>query len=709
MNRFTSGPPNADIAIVGEAPGQKEMQYRMPFIGASGNLLDTWLSLQGIPRAHCFVTNVIGDRIAKNPTREDKDAMWKELESCKPKAILAIGNIAMEALTGITKITLWRGSVLWSNLLKCKIIPVIHPASVLRNWDFWPLCVSDVGKLKTLEYVRPKQNLICDANETEIIAFCSKFEHSALTIDVETVKDGITDGYNKLVRVGIGHSDLAISIPNRAWTVESMKAFAKLMKREDVVKIGHNISYDWMIFQYNLNLIPAFPWFDTMIAWHAFNPELPKALATVASLLTDTEYWKHEAKNNPGYYNALDIWNTDRVYEAEKLLFEKSEKYKPVYHQMMSLLEPILYMQLKGCNVNEKLRATKESGLQVKLDAIEEALHLNPYSPKQVAEYVYGDLGVKEKYNRKTGNVTTDDNALKAVYKEVPSPQIIAILACRRMRKLISTYLQAPLHEGRLKSSFNITGTETGRLSSSSSGAFGGTNMQNIPPGMRDFIIPDEGMTFVEVDLSQAEVRVVAWLSGDAHFMEFFESGADVHQEVANMIGTDRQTAKRIVHASNYQMGFMTCAKVVGCTVAEAKKHLKNYYEKFPAIKRWQDSVIKTVSSTRELTTPMGRIRTFYGRSGAGLHREAIAYLPQSTVADVLNIGWRKLYDLGYEILIQVHDSVLVQVPTPVKKATLIEIKEALEIPIYINGRTLVIPADVKVGPNWKDLEKVEL
>ncbi len=240
-------------------------------------------------------------------------------------------------------------------------------------------------------------------------------------------------------------------------------------------------------------------------------------------------------------------------------------------------------------------------------------------------------------------------------------------------------------------------------------------------------IIPDPDHILVAVDLSQAEVRVVAWESGNEEFIYFFESGKDIHQVVADEIGIERKICKNMVHGANYLVGAKTFAESIGKTVAQSKVYIARYFSRFPAIPAWQRRVIAEVRATRTLTNIFGRERTFYGRIGPDFDREAVAQGPQSTVGDLLNIGMVKLFNKGYDILIQVHDEVLMQIPlqdtitfvdysnkkeepmSMVNYNILRDIKSTMQIPMEINGRELIIPAEISIGMNWKDMKEAKL
>ena len=370
---------------------------------------------------------------------------------------------------------------------------------------------------------------------------------------------------------------------------------------------------------------------------------------------------------------------------------------KIAYEHMMSLVEPCIYMEMRGMKIDVELRTKKSHEFQSKLDRLETRLSFNPHSPKQVADHLYGELKIPKQYHRKTKKLTTNDEALEKIYASNPIPAIKAIIACRHMKKMKSTYFEIPLHKGRMLPSLNITGTETGRLAS---------DLHSFPKAYADIVIADDGYVLVEPDLSQAEARVVAWLTGEEAIKSFFQKpGADVHTEVAITIGSVRDIGKRLVHAGNYLIGSTGFAAVAKCPVYEARRHLSAYYHKFPSIPRWHEKVIKQIKSTRTMTTALGRKRVFYGRFGNDLWREAIAYEPQSIVGDTLNKGLRRLYDLGFDILFQKHDAVLLQVKEPLTQLLVDIIKGALSIKIIINGQELIIPVEIASGKNWKKSE----
>jgi DNA polymerase-1 len=286
------------------------------------------------------------------------------------------------------------------------------------------------------------------------------------------------------------------------------------------------------------------------------------------------------------------------------------------------------------------------------------------------------------------------------------------ILQYRQVRKLLSTFVDIPLSpSGCIHSEYVISGTVTGRLSSRTPLTGFGTNLQNIPPQARELIVPRPGMCFVKGDLSQAENRVVAWLT-DGIMKKAFQRGDDVHSLAAAMLfggrmqdypkgSHERNVAKTCVHAANYGSGPGQVAALLHCPQAEARKLLEKYHESFPEVRRWQERIRSSLAKNRTLVTPLGRKRQFLGRWGDELFRSAYAFIPQSTVADYLNLGllrlWLKLFPLNAWPVLQVHDEVVVECPVGQEQQVEQIMRDCLEIPIVVGSDILVIPLETKV------------
>lgn len=746
------GPSNARIALVGEAPGRQEVLAGVPFVGASGRLLDRLLAKAGIRRSDCYITNVVKIRPPNNDFTvfyEDKlrrkprpelirwwDALAEELRSVRPNVIVALGA---EALRGVTRdvtrsIGDWRGSIIATPLGKC--VPTYHPAMVLRQYSWSPIVLFDLKRAAaeslTPELSLPKRELLVGRTLSEIRDF---IEHARSTgriaFDVETIRRG--DPPRTLADcVGIAVSpELAMCIPichpdgTPFWTLadeaEVWRMLGSLFADPNVQKIAQNGQYDILILRRHGVRVVNF-WLDTMNLANTVYPEFPKGLDFLASIFTREPYWKHTITTDRWRYNATDAAVT---YEVALKLLEDAREFgvERFYFEHVHPLIPIyIEVQERGVRIDQAKLAEACEALRKEIDELQRRLNelvgheLNVHSPKQMRDFLYRELRLRPKY-AKSGGMTANEEAIKALQRESPHPALGLILELREKKKLLSTYLEAPCDaDGRMRSTYNVAGTETGRLASRESVDGTGTNLQNVPHGIaRQVFVPDPGNVFVGADLSQAEARVVAWLAKDEFMIRVFTEGRDIHKENAARIfrkpieeitPDERYLAKRLVHAANYGLGPRKFAQIAEVPERMAKELLAAYFRAFPRIQEWHRSIEQQIRKTRTLSNPFGRKRRFHDRIGPDLYREAYAYIPQSTVADQLHRAtraiWARLPE-GARIALQVHDSIVIEcAPHQVEEVKAI-LKEELERPIdFGNGMPpLVIPAEIKVGDNW--------
>jgi DNA polymerase-1 len=336
-----------------------------------------------------------------------------------------------------------------------------------------------------------------------------------------------------------------------------------------------------------------------------------------------------------------------------------------------------------------------------------------------------------EGLRKTTHGFSTAVDVLESLQDE--HPIIEKIMAWRELSKLQSTYVDA-LPElvnpdtGRVHTSFNQTGTSTGRLSSSN------PNLQNIPIRTeegrrvrRAFVAP-EGHVLLAVDYSQVELRILAHYSQDAALMAAFREGQDIHRATAAAVHhiapedvtyEQRRFAKAVNFGLMYGMGAFRLARDSDLTLAEAEEFITRYFERFPGVRTYLDQSRELAAEQGYLETLLGRRRYFpaldrsTGRKVSAqvrqrAEREAINMPIQGTAADIIKIAMielaRALRDGGYKarMILQVHDELVLEVPED-------EIAEVapLVIDVMQGAFTLDVPlvADANVGPNWAELE----
>jgi DNA polymerase I-like protein with 3'-5' exonuclease and polymerase domains len=360
---------------------------------------------------------------------------------------------------------------------------------------------------------------------------------------------------------------------------------------------------------------------------------------------------------------------------------------------------------------------------------------LNTGSPKQMKEFLYGTLRLPEQFAWPKGvkTLTTNREALEELENYlIARPFINCIFAIKKRSKQISVLSSEVSDDGRMRTSYNVTGTETGRWSSSKSGFDEGTNLQNITEELRGIFIADAGKKLAYIDLSQAESRVLGFLIwslfGDASYLDACESG-DLHTLVAKPIWPDlkwtgdlkldrevaeekfylhfsyRDLAKRGGHATNYYGKPRTVARHLKVRQHIIENFQAGYFSAFPGIPEYHRWVAQQLQTKQYLETPLGDGRHFFGRPGDDATlREAIAHVPQSMVGRLLNLAlWRnwKFVPKG-QLLGQVHDALITQYDEADEVEVLTKAKSLMLSPLFARNREFTIPSDIMVGWNWQ-------
>jgi len=530
----SGGPRNANVMLVGEAPGAHEAAKGVPFIGPSGEDLNRMLHEAGFLRTECFVTNVCKYR----PPGNDIDAFFldskqlrpnemiveglaelkAEIEEVQPKLIIALGKTALWGLTGKRGITKWRGSQLDYNGIP--LIPTYHPALIQYEWSWRAIAVHDLKRAKkVLEegQNKPTYNFIVRPSYVQCLDTLEQLIQRAtndsnrgpfpLAVDLET-----RSGHIACVGLAWNRTD-AICIPAMCverplgyWTAEEDLAIwlklRGLLEHPNVEVIGQNFLYDAQYFSRRWGYVPRLR-HDTMFMQHVMFAGMPKSLDFLASMYCEYYvYWKDEGKTwDPRtpeeqlwVYNCLDAVATWEI--TTKLLPAlRSANLDEQYNFQMRLWWPVLRMMLRGIGVDAKRRGVVAEELFSALQTRELALReivghdINIRSPKQMKELFYGELQQKVVKAKKTFQPTTNDAALETIAIREPllRPMTKMIREMRSIGVFISNFIKAQLDpDGRMRCSFNPAGTETYRFSSSTSAFDTGTNLQTIPEGNED-------------------------------------------------------------------------------------------------------------------------------------------------------------------------------------------------------------------------------
>ena len=443
-------------------------------------------------------------------------------------------------------------------------------------------------------------------------------------------------------------------------------------------------------------------------------------------------------------YNGLDCCLTLEIWEELQGLFNQPPE---IYSFERAMQAPALEMMLRGFRIDEGARRAGTASLRADLTALDSILQeyafavwgkpVNPRSPEQLKVFFYETMNLPQQFTYSQGKkrVSVNREALEKLEIYFHARPIIAcILAIRDTGKRLNVLETEVDPDGRMRTSYNIAGTETGRWSSSKSSTKTGTNLQSITSSLRNIFVSDPGYKLCGIDLEQAESREVGWLCGvlfnDWSYLDAAESG-DLHTLTCKLIWPDRKwpgdskgdraladqlfyrdfsyrdMSKRGGHGSNYLGTPFTMSRHLKVPTKLMVDFQHAYFSAFPAIPRYHRWTAQQLQTVQKITTSFGRQRHFFGRPNDDTTlREAVAYSPQSSTGDRLNLVvwriWKQMKNV--QLLAQLHDAVYFQYREDADEAAIIE--QALKLTqVHLShparSAGFVIPGEVKIGWNW--------
>lgn len=643
-----------------------------------------------------------------------------------------------------------------------KVIPVVHPYAVSIQGDLRGITVRDLGRARANSLdrtiIRPAWNFTIRPNFETVMSTLDTLWGKVnegptnISLDLETRAGHIAC-------CGLAWSTLdAICIPFMAvntyegsyWSLEEetfvINKLYHLLTHKNCLVDWQNGLYDAQYIHRHWHFIPNGVQ-DTMISHHTAFAGLPKSLDYQASMYCNHYlYWKDDGKTwakNVGEdqlwsYNCQDAVYTREIAEIQKKMIP-SMGLDSVHDFQQAMFYPVLTAMQRGVRIDKKARDIFAGELQEEMAQRERYLtntlghDLNPRSSTQMTKLFYTDLAQIPIMSRATkkvpAHVTCNDEALVKIGLREPllRPIIRAIQEFRSLGVFLSTFVLAPLDvDGRMRCSYNICGTETYRLASSENAFGSGTNLQNVPmggenddsdlvlPNVRKLFIPDPGYTMFDTDLSKADLRVVAWESDEGEMKAMLAEGRDPYIEAAREFHRDGSIKKNLpsgmadprykqfkafAHGTHYLQSPNGLAQRQAMTVHAATKLQAWYFGKYPKIKLWQEDFKKAVAARRYVENKFGYRRYYFEKITDDVFREAIAWVPQSTVAIYINKVWMNLYRdaPSIQILLQVHDSLVGQFPTYKSAECLALIDAAARVVVPYND-PLIIPIGVKTS-----------
>ena len=524
---------------------------------------------------------------------------------------------------------------------------------------------------------------------------------------------------------------------------KALKMLKPLLEDPSVMKVAHNMKYDWQIFA--KHGIHVHPCDDTLLISYVLDGSSHKhSMDALSDNYLEHQPIKYEEVAGKGKsqvtFDKVDIEKAlDYAAEDAEITFRLYKLLKPrliqenmvsVYENIERPLIPVIaQMELEGIKVDPSKLKSMSADFGKRIADLEGEIHkiagtpFNIGSPKQIGEILFDQMGLEGGKKTKTGQYSTDVKTLEEL--ALQGHEIVQkILDWRGLSKLKSTYTDALQEEinaetARVHTSYHMTGTSTGRLASSD------PNLQNIPirtedgRKIREAFIAEKDHILLSVDYSQVELRLAAEMAGVEALKQAFKDKVDIHTLTASQVfdvpldkvdPETRRSAKAVNFGIIYGISGWGLAKQLGCDPADASDFIKRYLARFPEIKDYMEE-------KKDEARANGYVKTLYGRKcftpninakipaqRGGSERAAINAPLQGTAADIMKIAMAKMpaalekEKLSAKMLLQVHDELIFEVPKAELEKTSQLVSEVMETAFNIMNVEISVPLEAEAG-----------
>ena len=663
---------------------------------------------------------------------QEVEALFRELEF---RTLLSRLNVVLQ-LYG--KTTSLQANQQLSMFPEAKRVAEIQP--VATGYSCQTALVKTVSDL---------QALVARLSQAEIISFDTE------TTSTDPMKADMV-GISLSVKPGEGYY---IPVGHRDATSEQLplqqvlEALRPALTDPAIPKVGHNIKYDFMMFaRYGLRVTPLA--FDTMIAEWVVHPDSRnlglKNLAWVRQdiKMTSIDELIGKGKNQismadvpvdaAAAYAAADAEVVLRLVPELRAELEASQGMTLYNDLEMPLVSVLADMEMAGVSLDTEYLSKMSNDLEKRINAIEvqvfntvgERFNINSTQQLSVALFEKLRIAPPDRTARTaSGHYSTAADVLE--FLRGKHPVVDWVLEHRELSKLKSAYVdalptQVNPYTGRVHTSYNQTGSVTGRIASSE------PNLQNIPIRtetgrlVRHAFVAAPGNLLLSVDYSQVELRIVAHMADDQAMLEAFRAGQDIHATTAaavygiplDQVNKDqRRRAKGINFGLIYGMSAFGLTRATDLTLAESENFMQAYFKQFPGVKGYLDQIRRLAADQGYVETLMGRRRYFpalKNQTNQALRnreeREAINAPIQGTAADIMKVAMLHVppalvaAGLKCRMLLQVHDELVLECPQTEIDETVKVVRRAME-----NAFELKVPlsTEARYGLNWGALTTV--
>ena len=625
-----------------------------------------------------------------------------------------------------------------------------RPSSAVGQID--PPAVEIVVKPVQANIVKDYQIVLTEAHLKDWIEKIKAAELIAVDTETTSLDYMIADlvGISVAVEPGeaayipFGHDYLGV--PEQLSRELVLAAVKPLLEDPGIKKVGQNLKYDMSIFAQHGIALQGIE-FDTMLESYVLDSvatrhdmdslaekylgEQTIKFADVAGKGAGQLTFNQIALEIAGPYAAEDADITLRLHQVLWPQVSAHTSLGKVFTDIELPLVPVLSrIERTGALVDDTLLFQQSQELALRLAELErEAWDLagqefNLASPKQLGDILFTKLEIPILKKTAKGAPSTKEEVLQELALDYPLPKVL--IEHRGLAKLKSTYTdKLPVMINRttkrIHTSYNQSGTATGRLSSSD------PNLQNIPVRnaegrrVRQAFIPAEGSKMVAADYSQIELRIMAHLSEDPSLLAAFAAGQDIHRATAAEVFSthpeqvtidQRRSAKAINFGLIYGMSAFGLAKQLNIGRKQAAEYIDTYFDRYPGVLNYMNSVRSSAAEAGYVETYFGRrlylpeINSRNGMRRQAAERTAINAPMQGTAADIIKLAmisvddWLQNSDLRSVMIMQVHDELVLEVPEDELQVVSEGLMQRME-----SAATLKVPllVDVGVGNNWDE------
>ena len=624
---------------------------------------------------------------------------------------------------------------------KPKVLELFKELNFNRYIDRFSLRGSENTNIKKEEKETYKK---VNKSEKEIIELIKR--QKEMCFFVSTKKD---ENEEKIIKEKIDGISIYDGTSNEVAYIdinENIQNFKEIFEDEEIKKIGIELSKLYILLNQEEITLKGID-YDISIASYILNPTDNKlGIDNLIQRFLEIDLMEFENSNNSNtQMNLFETMESNNENEAQKekcMLYAYSiSKIKDItkkkleetncldlfYNIDMPTIEVLSDMQINGMYVDKEELNKFGIELTSKLENITKIIYemageeFNINSTKQLGEILFEKMKLPVIKKTKSG-YSTDVDVLEKLKKE--DPIIEQILDYRQLMKLNSTYVEGlkPYinpKTNRIHSFFHQTITATGRISSTE------PNLQNIPTRfelgkrVRKVFKPEEGKVYLDADYSQIELRVLASISEDEHMIEAFKNNQDIHKQAASKVfktpidevtKEQRSNAKAVNFGIVYGISDFGLGEQLGIGRKKAKQYIDEYLEQYAGIKKFMNDITETAKEQGYVETLFHRRRYIPELKSNNYmvrqfcSRAAMNTPIQGTAADIMKIAMIKVYKkikqqgLNSKIVLQVHDEMMIEVPTDEKEQVEKIMKESME-----SAAILKVPliAEISSADNW--------